>query len=437
MADVFISYSTGKADNTVQQIADALDRAGISCWYMGRNSRYGTFAGQIAQEIFSCHVFILILDEKSNQSEHVQNEVGLAFRRFNEHQPITILPFQIDDCVLSYELLYYLNRFTITSANPPTEQRIRKLVEQITDILSEDISESEVELTPKINRNPIFWVALIVLLAFFIAYLYHSAQMFDGNDTIEESSLIWSINKNGILTIYETENGEMVPYDSLNPYPWEERREEIIRIIISEGIAKINEYAFSEYNHVESVIMPDSITTIGDFAFYHCGKLSDITIPNSVTFIGNYAFYGCAFTHITIPEGVTSISWSAFEACSNLMQVNLSDNVTTIEMRAFADCVNLEDIHIPNSLTSIKNEVFSGCATLKNIDIPQSVTQIGDSAFFGCTALNSVSIPDSVTFIGDSAFADCESLANVSVPSKAIIARNAFNKWHTEVIRRE
>ena len=102
MADVFISYSTGKADNTVQQIADALDAAGISCWYMGRDSRYGRFPEKIALEIENCTIFLLVLNETSNKSKHVQNEVSLAFENDKE-----LLLFHVDNCSLSYYMRYY------------------------------------------------------------------------------------------------------------------------------------------------------------------------------------------------------------------------------------------------------------------------------------------------------------------------------------------
>ena len=99
MADVFISYSEGDASPLVEKIADALDRAKISCWYMEKDSRDGRYAGKIMKAIQECRVFLLLLNEKSAQSPHVLNEVDAAF----EYKRL-ILPFCIDNCVLPEDI---------------------------------------------------------------------------------------------------------------------------------------------------------------------------------------------------------------------------------------------------------------------------------------------------------------------------------------------
>ena len=130
MADVFISYSKGQADNIAQQIADTLNRAGISCWYMGRDSRHGRYPDKITKAIRECFVFVLILNQDSNKSKDVLSEVNIAFKYETE-----IIPFHIDDCEMSDALLYHLSTFTTINANPPNEQRIQELVNEIVDIL--------------------------------------------------------------------------------------------------------------------------------------------------------------------------------------------------------------------------------------------------------------------------------------------------------------
>ena len=144
MADVFISYSTGKADNTVQQIADALDRAGISCWYMGRDSTHGRYGAQITKAIRECAVFLLVLNEKSNNSDDVIKELCVAFRYKKE-----ILPFHVDDCDLSDDLIYHLSAYTIIKANPPDKSSIRKLIKVIVSILGKEARSKMPEQTTR------------------------------------------------------------------------------------------------------------------------------------------------------------------------------------------------------------------------------------------------------------------------------------------------
>lgn len=137
VADVFISYSKGST-KLVKQIVSTLEEAGISCWYMGRDSRHGRFPERIAREIEDCTIFLLVLNEESNRSRYVQNEVSLAF----EHE-LEILPFHVDSCKLSHYMSFYLNSVTIINANPPNEQHITELVEEIVDILGKESSQRQ------------------------------------------------------------------------------------------------------------------------------------------------------------------------------------------------------------------------------------------------------------------------------------------------------
>ena len=136
MADVFISYSEKSAGNLASRIADALENAGISCWYARRDMPIGSvFAGEIVQEIENCKVFLVIIDEQSNSSSHVMTEVAIAFERYYAHNEIVIIPFRVDNCELSVEMNFYLRVFHIINACPPIEERIHELPNLIAGIL--------------------------------------------------------------------------------------------------------------------------------------------------------------------------------------------------------------------------------------------------------------------------------------------------------------
>ena len=263
MADVFISYSKGDASPFVKKIGDALENAGISCWYMEKDSLYGVFAEKIGQEIFSCKVFLLILDKKSNQSQHVQNEVGLAFRRFNDKQPIEILPVNVDGVNLSYGMLYYLNRFTVVDAHPSDEKSVQDLVKRIADILGKDPSQPDPPPAKIIKRG--------------------ECGEYDDNVTYE-------LDQNGVLTI--SGYGPMRDFDSVRDIPWWDERETISRAIFN-GVTSIGDAIFFSCANLVSVDIPDSVTEIGWGAFLGCASLASVDIPDSVTKIGLRAFYGC------------------------------------------------------------------------------------------------------------------------------------------------
>ena len=81
--------------------------------------------------------------------------------------------------------------------------------------------------------------------------------------------------------------------DAFELAPWEPYRNKIRRVIIGEGIEKLNVEveAFGSMEHLETVSLPSSLKEIPDHAFYHSENLSDVTIPASVKRIGRQAFY--------------------------------------------------------------------------------------------------------------------------------------------------
>ena len=136
MADVFISYHMESAgekspEKIVPKIAAALKDVGVSCWYAERDlTETGSFADTITKEIRACKVFLLVLNEGSNQSKHVKNELHFAF----EHKKLTeLVPFKIEDYNISDGIAYYIGRLQITDGNPPDQEHIRQLAKQIAD----------------------------------------------------------------------------------------------------------------------------------------------------------------------------------------------------------------------------------------------------------------------------------------------------------------
>ena len=65
------------------------------------------------------------------------------------------------------------------------------------------------------------------------------------------------------------------------------------KVILSEGITKIGDYAFSGYNAIEQVVLPSSLQSIGTRAFRECTGLTDIDIPDSIQSLGEDCFENC------------------------------------------------------------------------------------------------------------------------------------------------
>ena len=235
--------------------------------------------------------------------------------------------------------------------------------------------------------------------------------------------------------------------------PWFSIRKEVEKVILSDTVTQIPNYAFREFTAITSIDIPNGVTRIGRSAFFDCAELTSVTIPESVTSIGTYAFEFChQLTEIrvdsknavycndssgallgngksellffpknycgaySIPDGVTRIAADIFSGCTGLTSITVPQSITALDDYMFSGCSALATVSLPGSLTSIGDYAFSDCASLAGITIPQGVTSVGASAFSNCTGLTSVSIPDSVTSIGWGAFDGCAELTSITIP---------------------
>ena len=131
----------------------------------------------------------------------------------------------------------------------------------------------------------------------------------------------------GIFTLKTTKESEAMP--KMHKCPWKSVRDNIISVIVEEGIVTIGEGAFINCSRLTSIMLPNSLTTIDKYAFANCSSLTSICIPNSVEKIYTGAFVGCKnVTSITIPKSVTTIDIGAFWFSGN---VQLSASMTSVK----------------------------------------------------------------------------------------------------------
>ena len=147
--DVFISYehqSKSIADN----ICAVLESRGIRCWYAPRDV-YGDYATSIVEAIEKCRVFVLVLNSNSSESPHVLNEVEMAYKRILNGE-ISIVPFKVDEGILSKAMEYYVKRLHwIDAVSAPLEQAIIQLYEQLVPILG--ITKQDIITDESVETN--------------------------------------------------------------------------------------------------------------------------------------------------------------------------------------------------------------------------------------------------------------------------------------------
>ena len=65
------------------------------------------------------------------------------------------------------------------------------------------------------------------------------------------------------------------------------------KVILSEGITKIGDYAFSGCQGIEQVILPSGLQSIGMCAFRECNRLTNINLPDGIQSLGKDCFEDC------------------------------------------------------------------------------------------------------------------------------------------------
>lgn len=201
-------------------------------------------------------------------------------------------------------------------------------------------------------------------------------------------SLTWTYD-GGKLTI--SGSGEMINFFDDNMPPWYSHKNEIVSVVVEEGVTSLGELAFFECESLTNAILPSTLETIGIRAFKDCVSLSYLNIPPSLYVIAE----------------------SAFENCKSLNGIRLPDGLVIIGDKAFYRCASLTSITIPASVNYLGMVVFAQCPSLVRADVLCPIENLPDWAFYGCRSLTDVSLPDTLKSVGDLAFYDCDNLSAV------------------------
>ena len=104
MPDVYLSH-TSRDSEAARQIADALEREGVTCFLAPRDIAVGVEYGTaILSAITSSRVLVVLLSESANQSRQVDREVQTA-----ANNGLPIIPYRIEDVSPRGSLVYFLS----------------------------------------------------------------------------------------------------------------------------------------------------------------------------------------------------------------------------------------------------------------------------------------------------------------------------------------
>ena len=153
---VFISYSSQD-----KPIADAICRQlkenGIQYWIDRRDIGPGLWADDIMDGLHRSEVFVVVVGHNSIASQEVLKEVTEATKTCK-----FILPFKVDDEMLSKGLQYHLGPYQwLDAATPPLEERIGELLECIEHLSEENafnVNSGRMKLVEKVPAPHGFFV---------------------------------------------------------------------------------------------------------------------------------------------------------------------------------------------------------------------------------------------------------------------------------------
>lgn len=102
---IFISYSS-KNGEFAFKACEKIEKSGYSCWIAPRNEQAGLSYGlQITNAIKEASVVVLLYSAAANNSQHVLNEVGIAFDNDKK-----IVPLMLDESEMCADMQYFLSR---------------------------------------------------------------------------------------------------------------------------------------------------------------------------------------------------------------------------------------------------------------------------------------------------------------------------------------
>ncbi len=284
-----------------------------------------------------------------------------------------------------------------------------------------------------------------------------------------ETGIYWKLT-NGTLHVYYT--GDLSAIGETD-YPWCDYGEQVVTLILHQGITKVDSSMVGYMENLESITFPASFIgntyeddDYGTF-FVMNDKLKEILVSeenvkymsiDGVLFNKNASkliFYPYAKgnTSYTVPESCTSILSIYSE---NLKELNLGTHLETIEQAYGAGGPNLQKLSVPATLklsafpmfdtskdTIIKIDASNPYILLKDdviynknktvvnqllasykkeeLTLPDTVVEIGEDAFaYTQTPLKVITLPQSVRKIGNFAFTSVKNITRVNLLSEDV-----------------
>lgn len=216
-----------------------------------------------------------------------------------------------------------------------------------------------------------------------------------------------------------------------------EQNKNIRRLVLSNGLKTIDDYAFTGCSALTAVHTNDGLERIGKYAFLECSRLNGIELPDGLKIIDEGAFVSCRELsgNVKFPSELTELGEGAY-ARTDIKSANFNQcaKLKRIPCRAFDSCKSLKSVGL---FSTDDEEDFDdplpsiGQEEGVNYDMSEDsftcgIESIGADAFRSCFQLEYVVIGKNVTNIEPDAFKMVDSINTLMCNVKEI-GPNAFS----------
>ena len=178
---IFISHS-GKDAAIATKLCNFLEASGLKCWIAPRDVSAGDYAGNITRAIRGAKLMIVVHSANCVESEHIKNEVNIAF-----NASLPIIPFCIDNEPFGDDLTYYLATKHCIFARGDFGESCGRLLKIVKTFVREPYSPSTVATAKKTRAglNPMIVFTSVILLATAIYLLFAHKPSAESETVIE------------------------------------------------------------------------------------------------------------------------------------------------------------------------------------------------------------------------------------------------------------
>lgn len=176
----------------------------------------------------------------------------------------------------------------------------------------------------------------------------------------------------------------------------------------------------SEGSNDTTFYLPPTVTNIGSYAFLGCNNLGQVDVTGMTTSFGDEVF------HKDTVVGAYAGSDAFYYADENSYKIALWSGYETnrsvqMEDREYQDNTNIYSAGFGEYQTEISSSAFNGCSEMIDVVYSKHLERIEAQAFSKCTRLGSCMSQDETTtdwglsYIGNGAFAQCSSLKSLNI----------------------